>query len=323
MIVSIKIFILGLTLLFIASCGFETKSASFQVLIKQNDAILEMKINKEKINGGIYNEFEIHKIIYRNGFDNIKPFYSDAQRVHRQSDSAVNEIEKVKIRLIAEIDNVDASTATLKTYRIKESNKWFKMGHTNTFWESEKRLNNIKNSIQHYIKSIEGNYLKTYTDSVFLKLSVITNTYKDDIWFTEHLKNTIPINLLFELTKIQCDIREIENMGITYSLKKLKNQSYKFDSIDAKILSEKYTLKQGETFNATIFLHAYNTDERPSIIVNGRELTNYKEGKGVYSEKATSVGNKKVAGYILMRSYKNGENIKLPFKTEYEVIPAN
>jgi hypothetical protein len=266
----------------------------------------------------------MYKMIYKSTFYNISEYYNKAQIVKNSSDSVINEIEKIKVKFIADVDNTTEEKALSNNYLLNEDGKWLDTDLTNLFFENsnDNRAAKIESIMNNHIAFLVDKFETSYNDSIFLRLRLVSNSYTNDKnWPAKIFKDQYPILSLYEINKMQYDLREMENLVIQFNLNKLKSQSYKFEKIGAVVIPEKYILKKGETFNAQILLNAYNISERPEIIINGNKIDDYRNGKGIYSEKATAIGMKKIKGYIVIYSYKNGERIELPFETEYEVVP--
>jgi hypothetical protein len=305
-------------------CNEYSNKQITNAFFQQNESVESLKLQKQSINKSIYGEFEMYKMIYKSTFYNISEYYNKAQIVKNSSDSVINEIEKIKVKFIADVDNTTEEKALSNNYLLNEDGKWLDTDLTNLFFENsnDNRAAKIESIMNNHIAFLVDKFETSYNDSIFLRLRLVSNSYTNDKnWPAKIFKDQYPILSLYEINKMQYDLREMENLVIQFNLNKLKSQSYKFEKIGAVVIPEKYILKKGETFNAQILLNAYNISERPEIIINGNKIDDYRNGKGIYSEKATAIGMKKIKGYIVIYSYKNGERIELPFETEYEVVP--
>jgi|GEM_PF-6199707 len=312
-------------LLSFIGCNEYPNKQVINIFFRQNESIESIISQKKEINKSIYGEFEMYKMIYKSTFYNISEYYDKAQILKKSSDSVIHEIEKIKVKFIADVDNTTEERVLSNNYLLNQHGKWLDTDRTNLFFENNNdngAAKKIENIVNNHIAFLVDKFETTYSDSLFLRLRLVSNPYTNNKnWSEKIFKDQYPILSLYEINKIQYDVREMETLVLEFILDKLKSQSYKFDKIGAAVIPEKYILKKGETFNAKILLHAYNTSERPEIIINGNKIDNYRNGKGIYSEKATAIGKKKVKGYIVIHSYKNGERIELPFETEYEVVP--
>ncbi|HMN04245.1 MAG TPA: GldM family protein [Flavobacteriales bacterium] len=133
------------------------------------------------------------------------------------------------------------------------------------------------------------------------------------------------------LSKIQTDIRTMENEMVTRMLGSVEAKTFKFNKLTAITQPQSSYVTVGGTYRASIFLGAYDDQNAPEVIV-GRVDTTTKpasiigEGKtlpmdgakALLEEPASSAGLKTVTGIIKFKPV-GGELQVEPFKLEYEV----
>lgn len=117
------------------------------------------------------------------------------------------------------------------------------------------------------------------------------------------------------MSKIQSDVRNAESDVINNLYAKIDASSFKFNKLQAQVISKSDFVLLGGTYEAKVFLSAVDTTVSPEVFVGGSKLTN---ATGEYKVGATSEGKKELIGHI---DYKNPEGIMVsyPFKHEYEV----
>lgn len=123
------------------------------------------------------------------------------------------------------------------------------------------------------------------------------------------------------LTKYKSDIRGIESDLSAYMFSKigqaqeLKEEEIVFDKFQAKIVAPTSYVMLGETFEAEIFLAAFNSKtNNVSISVNGGGLPVNSDGVGTFKRTATSVGEFPVSGTINVKNDRTNQvkSYKLP-----------
>jgi gliding motility-associated protein GldM len=121
------------------------------------------------------------------------------------------------------------------------------------------------------------------------------------------------------LTKFKSDIKTVEGEFATHMLKKagqaeeLAEDEIVFDKFAAKIVAPTSYVMLGETFEAEIFLAAFNSKSKNiSITVNGQSLTVNSDGVANYKAAAGSVGEKPLSGTISVKNERTG--VSTPYK---------
>ena len=130
------------------------------------------------------------------------------------------------------------------------------------------------------------------------------------------------------LTKYKTDMKNIETELASYMFSKIGSSSelqvdeIVFDKFQAKIVAPTSYVMLGETFEAEIFLAAFNSKTKNvSISVNGGALPVNSDGVATYKRVATSVGEFPVTGSINVKNDRTNEvkSYKLP---EYKYTVA-
>lgn len=137
------------------------------------------------------------------------------------------------------------------------------------------------------------------------------------------------------LSKIQTDIRTMENELVGRMMGAVEQQSFKFNTLAAIIKPQSSYVTTGGTYRANIFLGAYDNQNAPEVLICGpgaRVDTTVNppviigdaiklpmEGaQAILEQPATSAGLKTVTGIIKFKPVGGEEQIRY-FSTEYEV----
>lgn len=121
------------------------------------------------------------------------------------------------------------------------------------------------------------------------------------------------------MSKMQSDIRNAESDVINHLYTQIDARSYKFNHLQAQVVSKSDYILEGGTYEAKVFLSAIDTTAKPEIIVGGRALPMISaENAGLYKIPVMNEGKFEWSGRI---NYKNPEGriVTYPFKHEYEV----
>ncbi len=137
------------------------------------------------------------------------------------------------------------------------------------------------------------------------------------------------------LSKIQTDIRTMENEMVGRMMAGVESKTFKFNKLTAITQPQSSYVTVGGTYRASIFLGAYDDQNIPEVLL-GRVDTTTKpatiigdavklpmEGaKAILEQPASSAGLKTVTGIIKFKPV-GGELQVEPFKVEYEVAAPN
>ncbi len=170
--------------------------------------------------------------------------------------------------------------------------------------------------------TIEGGKVKLLPNqapSASNERNPIANPSND--WVRESFHQIPAIASQTMLTKFLSDVKNIESDLSTYMFQKvgqsneLKEDEIIFDKFQAKIVAPSSYVMLGETFEAEIFLAAFNTrTSNVSMSVNGAGLPVNSDGVGTFKRTATTVGEFPVSGTINVKNDRTNEvkSYKLP-----------
>jgi len=130
----------------------------------------------------------------------------------------------------------------------------------------------------------------------------------------------MPVSAVFPLLgKIQSDAKSSASSVLTYCSSKVTGTDIKFDKFIPGVAPEKNYVILGEEFKADVFLSAFSSKlDNISINVDGRNLP-LKDGIGSFSEKPSSVGEKKYTVSINIRNPATGQTETVKKEFSYEV----
>jgi gliding motility-associated protein GldM len=138
-------------------------------------------------------------------------------------------------------------------------------------------------------------------------------------WESSKFEGYPLIAVITLMSKIQSDVRNAESDVINHLFAQIDATSFKFNKLQAQVVSKSDYVLQGSTYEAKVFLSAVDTTAKPVILVGGSTLPIVAgENAGLYKTVAGKEGKVEWRGQI---NYKNPEGIIVPypFKHEYEV----
>ena len=265
------------------------------------------------------------------------------KKVYLGSDS---EIKDSLGKLIDE-KATDSAWSSLSDYQrampIGELNAKDNRDASGTLFWSKKRSENISTELKEnmikyrdfLIASSEGNEnLKASVRKVF-KLEGNFGKEKDQSWEEYNFYDMPSVGALTLLSKMQSDVRNTEADVIGMLKENIEANSLKFTSAKGIQVAKSNFVLQGDEFSAEIFLAAEDKTQAPLIHVGeydslgggrfemrGTEGKDYLtveviDGKGMFTTKASSIGEKKWGGLITIKT-KEGDKI-YPFHGKYLV----
>ncbi len=138
-------------------------------------------------------------------------------------------------------------------------------------------------------------------------------------WESSKFEGYPLIAVITLMSKIQSDVRNAESDVINHLYAQIDASSFKFNKLQAQVVSKSDYILQGSTYEAKVFLSAVDTTATPVIVVGGSTLPIVAgENAGLYKSVALKEGKIEWRGQI---NYKNpsGIIVNYPFKHEYEV----
>ena len=208
---------------------------------------------------------------------------------------------------------------------------------------SAKRNKNIATDLKKKLISYKNSLLSISEGNESLIKSINETCNYDDkkvkgkkqLWEEYNFYDMPSVGALTLLSKMQSDVRNTEADIITMLRENIDATSLKFTTAEGIQIPQSNFVLRGDSFRAQIFISAKDTTQDPMIYVGeydslgngnyqmkGTEGVDYNSvkvvnGKGIFSERASSEGMKKWGGLIAMKTA-NGTKM-YPFNGEYLV----
>ncbi|MDZ7739115.1 MAG: gliding motility protein GldM [Bacteroidales bacterium] len=143
------------------------------------------------------------------------------------------------------------------------------------------------------------------------------------------------------MSKLQVDVRNAETDVLNFLYDQIDASSFKFNKIESTVLAKSDYVMRGGTYEAEIFIAASDTTKEPKILIGEyravpsadgsvtyemtgdyEQLEINEQGRGVFRERANSVGNQTYRGLIKMMA-PDGTEVAYPFDESYNVGAPN
>ncbi|MDR3093116.1 MAG: gliding motility protein GldM [Bacteroidales bacterium] len=297
-------------------------------------------------NKTIYAEFERQKA---NSAEKVGPWQDKALTVREKADRLVEDLQQLKIEIVAAADGKDAK-ALKDTTRALWSQKAQAFVNEPSADIDDKLISakdNNNNPAEIMIFNGKGAELKEKMVAFReLALSLVSeknpeiknsieeslntaNTPEDKergepeiSWEASYFEHLPLIAVLTNLTKFQSDVRNVEAEITQHLLAQIDAGSLKVNKIEAIVIAPSNYVLQGDTYEASVILAAYDSLQKPEVTVNGQLLSYDASGKATYRASGSTPGNYKWGG-ILSLINPDGAVVKYPFNAEYQVGKAD
>jgi len=138
-----------------------------------------------------------------------------------------------------------------------------------------------------------------------------------EIFDIEYYKNK---NLsLVDIELLQISLLNITNITLEYIFSKIDAGNFRFNVFKPIVIPEKYWLKTGENYKATISYCFMDTTRNPKGVIDNDSLI-FEQGIAKYSITPTEIGEYHKKGKLLIESPSTGEIMEFPFNIDFKVV---
>ena len=257
----------------------------------------------------------------------VGPYWEQAKKAHKLATDMVDYIQTTKYDLISKVEKIPVAQAMTTPLRLlknkdnydKPTNYFIGESQDGSAGKSKElklKLEQFNNSMVQYIDPKARGTIKGSIN--------LTGPYHDasgahQNWEMHHFYYTILAADVTILNKLISDVYGYEFDVINHLYASVDAQDFKFNRIEAKVIPKSNYVFLGDTYEADVFVAAYDTIQNPEVIINGRPILG-KGGKVHFTMPATSEGFKNFSGFIRAKDA-TGALISYPFKQEYLVAP--
>lgn len=222
----------------------------------------------------------------------VGEWLNKAKYVREKTDSLYNVIEQLKVDIVKKADGPEGDVNNIK------ARDNLNIGGEVALLTN--RAKKLKKSINRYAdemsKLVAKDTSKVRTIKENFKTTGIKAANGDPVSWENAIFETMPIAASITLlTKIQSDLKNTE-AGVTSYLKNQVDASdFRVNKIEGLVISQTGYVTRGGKYSAKIVLAAMDSTKKPTITVNGRQLTG-----NAYDVQCGSVGTFPVKGTIVL-----------------------
>ncbi len=275
--------------------------------------------------------------------EKTKPYFDRAQQVVDYSEALDTHIEALKRHLITKTAGYDDNTPdslfalknikSLDNYDIPTS---ILIGsEPSTPVETEFSAIELKGKIEAYQSSLIALFDQESDTELIAELNeglALTEVPKPEggiePWETGNFYRMPLAGCITNLSKIQADIKNAEADALKALFQNIRQNDFKFDTIEAKVIPQSSYVLQGEEYKADVFLAAYSRTEQPVMLTgtydssaNTFDVSDsllVESGLGKISIPTQSTGFKTYDGVIKLKK-EDGSYQDFRFKSDYIV----
>ncbi|MET2983951.1 type IX secretion system motor protein PorM/GldM [Aureibaculum conchae] len=181
------------------------------------------------------------------------------------------------------------------------------------------KINNYRNEVT----TLLGDGYEEITAKVNTRFDTSEQKLKDgegtQPWINNRYEGFPLITTITNLSQMQADIKTTENEMLMAMVQGQLESDVSMRNYTTILVPENPATLQGANFRGKIVLGKYDATLKPTkVIVNGKEITNIKDGGAVLEFPAGNVGENDIKGEFV---FKEGDSlVRLPINTSYAVV---
>jgi len=269
----------------------------------------------------------------------VLPFYQKAEQAKKMSSDMIGYIEQMKLEVMSAESRLsieEVKTADFKS--LKGLDKWsettrYFIGSSETGQGA--KASELKGKLEQFktnmLNLIDTKYRSTMNLGLDFKGPYHSSNGREQTWEMHNFYNTIMAADIVILNKLIAEVKNAEFDVVNQLLASVSLEDFKFDKIGAKVVAKSNYILTGETYEADIFVAAYDTKQSPQIVIGAAVDSNTNTVTGIMDADIEGVagvgklklpaggpGVKKYAGLIKVKGADGAEKM-YPFESEYVV----
>lgn len=281
---------------------------SFDLIKERLQAGLE---NSEKRNTQIYSELNSS---YELAPEKTESAYRMSQSVQTKSDSLFQYIQFLKKEIVEKSDGKGGDIDNIVAKDNLDASSVVMLGPNGHGKKLRLAIQNYKDQIISMIADSSKRQL--IRSSLSTEVSKRGKIDKSN-WEQASFESMPTIATVTLLTELQSNIRQAEGEVLNTIIKEIDIADLRVNKLDAFVVPSSKIVMRGTKYEADIILAAIDTTQRPTIVVNDKQLTEADGSK--YVSAATTLGKNKISGFISLMS-RDGNEIRKEFSEEFTVI---
>jgi len=294
-----------------------------------------LEVTNQNFGKKVDQSMDLFKKAYLAAPEKVGEKYKKAQQAQEYSKKMVEYINKLRFDLIEKVEGPGKGKIKLSEVGAKDN-----YDIPTTFFIGQNPNNckakDLKNEIEKFKKNMLALLDAKDTSKVRLGLATdgkYTNAEgASESWENHHFYNIVTAAVVVTLNKLIMETKNAEFDIINQLYSSVSADDFKFDQIGAKVVPKSTFVISGDSYEADIFVAAYDTKQKPTIIVGsdvdtitntvigGGEPVDVALGVGKYKVGASGSGEKKYGGIISIKTPSGGTK-SYWFKGAYNVSP--
>ena len=248
--------------------------------------------------------------------DKYQALSKDAQKIQALSLDFSSHVEKMKEELTKDVEdksNYESMDGT------DQGDSYFFKGEGNTP-EGDEFLNKL-NTYRTEVSKVLGTKYKSIAESVGKRFDTSDQKTEDETqpWLRNRYEGFPLITTVTNLSQIQADIKTTEAEMLSAMVQGQLESEVSMTNYTTILVPENSATLQGTNFKGKVVLGRYDASLKPSkVIINGKEITDIKDGGAVLDFPAGNVGENEIVGKFVFKE--NGEDVEIPIKSNYAVV---
>jgi gliding motility-associated protein GldM len=304
-----------------------------------------MEITNKNFSGKIDKVYKEFKKQYKLSPTKVRPFYNKALKVNEETDKIVAYIDSIKYALIIaserKITTVEQAKST-PLGQIKTKDKYteptrffFQRSQDGTNGESGKLKRRI-DSFRERMLSVIGEPNESERLGLITKGPYYDADGQPQTWMQHNFYYTILAADITILNKLIGEVQSAEFDVISYLFSDVTAEDFKFDKIDAKVISKNSYILKGQKYKAEVLVAAYDTKQTPKVYyregstpitaadIKNNRVKRIEGNEGIVNLEFTEkkVGIHKYTGVVEMLN-PEGDTVRYSFDSEYVVAPPS
>jgi gliding motility-associated protein GldM len=292
--------------------------------IEQTNTNLDQKIQT------VMSDFDQQKAI---SAEKVQPYYDQAQEVRQLSNELIEYISESRASMISVVDGIPLEqAANLNLLDLSNKDNY---SVSSRFWLQDNnqdplqpggrgtRAYELHQKLLDFRTALEG-ILEEHElqDAVNLGLDLegpyyLPNSSVEINWQQHMFDRVIPVAVATNLTRIVTEVRNAEFDVVNTLYGSISADDFKFDNIAARVVPNSQIVLAGESYEADIFVAAYDSKQQPEIIVNGQRIP-AEGGVGKLRIPASGTGSRSFSGVIRVTN-PAGIPQEYPFQSSFMV----
>lgn len=318
---------IGMMYLFLtAMLALNVSKDVLNAFVGVNASVSKTIENYQKKNQKVYDDFE--KAEAENPVK-AKPWREKAFFVKNQADSLIDFIQSLKIEIIHKADGPEApgvrKDGSICTDSILAKDQQEVPAEIMVVKGKGKIVKEKIVDFREFIIGMIDPKDSLIRNAIENNLETHDPPAKDGImhtWESEHFEHLPLVAVITLMTKLQSDIRNAEADVINYLYNGIEAQSFKFNKLEAIVIPKSDYVLKGSSYEAEVMLAAFDTTQKPKVIVQGTELQINNKARGIFKRIGSAVGYQKWNGIVQIKAPDGGIRT-YPFEGKYQVAEPN